>query len=317
MIDTKMGTVAENDLDRRIAAVRSFNRFYTWQIGVLQEGFLQSRFSLAEGRVLYELAHRDEPTATEVAQSLNLDTGYLSRITAKFVEADLVAKLPSATDRRQFRLRLTAKGRRAFAGLDKSSNDDVAAMLERLSGGEQERMVKAMRAIEDMLRAPRTDKPPYLLRPHQPGDMGFIVARHGVLYAEEHGWDVSFEALVAEIVAEFIRHFDPRRERCWIAEIDGEPVGSIFMVKASDTVAKLRLLLVEPKARGLGIGGRLVDECIRFARLTGYKSITLWTQSILTDARRIYQNAGFRRVGEEPHKSFGHDLIGETWERAL
>jgi len=312
-----MSSVAEKDLDRRVAAVRSFNRFYTRQIGVLQEGFLQSRFSLAEGRVLYELAHRDEPTATEVAQKLNLDAGYLSRITAKFADQDLVAKLPSATDRRQFRLRLTAKGRRAFAGLDKGSDDDVAVMLGRLTGSEQERMVKAMQAIEGMLRAPGADKPLYLLRPHQPGDMGFIVARHGILYAEEHQWDLSFEALVAEIVAEFIKKFDPKRERCWMAEIDGEPVGSVFLVKASDTVAKLRLLLVEPKARGIGIGGRLVDECIRFARQNGYKSVTLWTQSILTGARRIYQNAGFRRVREEPHTSFGHDLIGETWERAL
>jgi DNA-binding MarR family transcriptional regulator/N-acetylglutamate synthase-like GNAT family acetyltransferase len=312
-----MSSVVEKDLDQRVAAVRSFNRFYTRQIGVLQEGFLQSRFSLAEGRVLYELAHRDEPTATEVAQSLSLDAGYLSRITAKFVDQDLVAKLPSAGDRRQFRLRLTAKGRRAFAGLDNSSNDDVAVMLGRLTASEQERMVKAMQAIEGMLRTPGTDKPSYLLRPHQPGDMGFVVARHGELYAEEHGWEISFEALVAEIVAEFIKSFEPKRERCWMAEIDGDAVGSVFLVKASDTVAKLRLLLVEPKARGLGIGRRLVDECIRFARQSGYKSITLWTQSILTPARRIYQNAGFRRVREEPHTSFGHDLIGETWERAL
>ena len=312
-----MDSVTEKDLDRRVAAVRSFNRFYTRQIGVLQEGYLQSRFSLAEGRVLYELAQRDEPTATEVAQSLNLDAGYLSRITAKFVDQDLVAKLPSAADRRQFRLKLTTKGRRAFAGLDHRSHEEVAVMLGRLTASEQERMVKAMQTIEAMLGAPGTDKPPYLLRPHQPGDMGFVVARHGVLYTEAHGWDLSFEALVAEIVAEFIKKFDPRRERCWIAEIDGEPVGSVFLVKASDAVAKLRLLLVEPKARGLGIGSRLVDECIRFARQSGYKSITLWTQSVLTDARRIYQNAGFARVREEPHTSFGHQLIGETWERTL
>jgi DNA-binding MarR family transcriptional regulator/GNAT superfamily N-acetyltransferase len=312
-----MSTVAEQDLDRRVAAVRSFNRFYTRQIGVLQEGFLQSRFSLAEGRVLYELAQRDEPTATEIAQSLRLDAGYLSRITTKFAEQDLVTKLPSEADRRQFRLRLTAKGRRAFAGLDKGSNDDVAAMLGQLSGIEQERMVKAMQAIECLLRTPGAEKPPYILRPHQPGDMGFVVARHGVLYAEERGWDLSFEALVAEIVAEFIRKFEPKRERCWIAEIDGEPVGSVFLVKASDTLAKLRLLLVEPRARGLGIGGRLVDECIRFARQSGYKSITLWTESVLTGARRIYQKAGFVRVREEPHTRFGHNLIDETWERPL
>jgi DNA-binding MarR family transcriptional regulator/GNAT superfamily N-acetyltransferase len=312
-----MRAVAEKELDRRVAAVRSFNRFYTRQIGLLQDGFLQSPFSLAEVRVLYELAHGGEPTATDVAQSLNLDAGYLSRITAKFVDADLVTKLPSAADRRQFRLKLTTKGLRAFAGLENRSHGDIAAMLGRLTGGEQERMVKAMQAIEGVLRAPKADKPPYLLRPHQPGDMGFVVARHGALYAEEYGWDISFEALVAEIVAEFIKNFDPRRERCWMAEIDGEPVGSVFLVKASDTVAKLRLLLVEPKARGLGIGGRLVEECIRFARQNGYKSITLWTQSILTGARRIYQNAGFCRVREEPHTSFGHDLIGETWERAL
>jgi DNA-binding MarR family transcriptional regulator/GNAT superfamily N-acetyltransferase len=299
-----------------IAAVRSFNRFYTRQIGLLQDGLHRSEFSLAEARVLYELAHGIAPTATAVAKNLDLDPGYLSRIVAKFAEQELVTKLTSSEDRRQSQLKLTTKGRHAFARLDRGSDDQVASMLANLGANEQERLIGAMRAIEQLL-APHTKQESYLLRPHRAGDMGWVVARHGVLYAEEYHWDIRIEAYVAEVVAEFIRNYDPARECCWIAEVDGEPVGSVFLVKGSGDIAKLRLLLVEPKARGLGIGRRLVEECIRFARQSGYKGITLWTHSILTSARRIYQGAGFRLVNEEPHASFGHTLIGETWDLCL
>jgi DNA-binding MarR family transcriptional regulator/GNAT superfamily N-acetyltransferase len=303
----------ETEQQRRIAAIRSFNRFYTRQIGLLQEHMHRSEFSLPEARVLYELAQGVAPTSTAVAKNLDLDPGYLSRIIAKFARLDLVTKLALEVDRRQYQLKLTARGRMKFARLDSDSQNQVAAMLANLGADEQERLIGAMRAIETLL-APRSDRPSYLLRPHRPGDMGWIVARHGVLYAGAHHWDATFEALVAEIVAEFIRNYDEACERCWIAEIDGEPVGCVFLVKGSDVVAKLRLLLVEPRARGLGIGRRLVEECVRFARQTGYKGIALWTQSILTSARRIYKDAGFRLVGEEPHVSFGHALTGETWE---
>ena len=305
-----------NDVERargsRISAVRAFNRFYTHQIGRLQDGLHRSEFSLAEARVLYELAQGAAPTATAIANNLDLDPGYLSRIVAKLSKLDLVIREASDVDRRQFQLTLTAKGRSKFARLDRGSDDQVAAMLADLGTAEQERLIGAMRAIEGLLTAP-ADKPSLLLRPHRAGDMGWVVARHGVLYAQDYRWDTSFEALVAEIVAQFIRQFDYARERCWIAEIDGEPVGSVFLVKQTDDVAKLRLLLVEPKARGFGVGRRLVEECVRFARDAGYQSITLWTQSILAPARRIYQGAGFVCVGAEPHTSFGHNLVGETW----
>jgi DNA-binding MarR family transcriptional regulator/GNAT superfamily N-acetyltransferase len=307
---------AETELTMRISAIRSFNRFYTRQLGLLREGMHQSRFSLAEARVIYELAKGSPLTAAAVSGALDLDPGYLSRILGKLIDQDLVIKQPSASDRRQQQLRLTGRGYEEFARLDSGSHDQVAQMLADLEIGEQERLIGAMRAIEGLLAAP-TEKPPYVLRPHRPGDMGWIVARHAVLYAQERGWDSTFEALVAEIVAEFLRHFDQARERCWVAEIDGEPVGCVFVVKATEEIAKLRLLLVDRKARGLGIGGRLVEECVRFARQSGYKTMTLWTQSILTPARRIYEGAGFQRVSEERHTSFGQDLVGETWELTL
>jgi len=306
----------ERDERPRIEAVRSFNRFYTRQIGLLQDGLHRSEFSLAEARVLYELAQSVAPTATVVAKNLDLDPGYLSRIVAKFVEQELVTKLTSSEDRRQYQLKLTTKGRLAFARLDRGSDDQVEAMLAGLGTSAQERLIGAMGAIEQLL-APRAERASYLLRPHRAGDMGWVVARHGVLYAEEYRWDIRIEAFVADVVAEFIRNYDPARECCWIAEVDGEPVGSVFLVKGSDDVAKLRLLLVEPKARGLGIGRRLVEECIRFARQSGYQTITLWTHSILTSARRIYQGAGFQLVGEESHASFGQTLMGETWDLTL
>src|SRR5512135_429384 len=309
--------MAQANLTRRVAAVRRFNRFYTRQIGVLTDQYLDSPFSLTPARVLYELAHHEQTTATVLSGELGLDAGYLSRILRDFKKRGLVAKQPSATDGRQSLLRLTEKGRNAFAAINARSAGDIGAMLDRLSGEDQNRLVEAMSTIEGLLGAPPEQKVPYILRPHQPGDMGWVVHRHGVLYAEEYGWDEQFEALTAEIVAKFIQHYDPLRERCWIAEKDGENVGSVFLVKKSRTVAKLRLLLVEPKARGLGIGTRLVEECVRFARQAGYRKIMLWTNSLLVAARHIYRQAGFELVDSNPHHSFGHDLVGETWELGL
>jgi DNA-binding MarR family transcriptional regulator/GNAT superfamily N-acetyltransferase len=307
----------ESDFDRRVGAVRRFNRFWTRQIGVLQDGYLESPFSLTEVRVLYEFAHREETTASELSKELGLDAGYLSRILRGFEERGLIGKKSSEADGRRSILWLTEQGREAFAPLDTRSHEVVGAMLGGLSPAEQGRLVEAMHTIEGLLGDQPERKVPYLLRPHQPGDMGWIVHRHGVLYAREYGWDERFEALVAEIVAEFIQQYDPKRERCWIAERNGEIVGSVFLVKQSEEVAKLRLLLVEPSARGLGIGRRLVQECVRFAKLTGYGKITLWTNDVLRAARRIYEEAGFRLVYEEPHHSFGHDLVGQTWELEL
>ncbi|MDQ3812020.1 MAG: helix-turn-helix domain-containing GNAT family N-acetyltransferase [Chloroflexota bacterium] len=299
-------------------AVRRFNRFYTRQIGVLQEGLLQSPFSLTEARVLYELAHREQPTSAELAKAMGLDAGYLSRILRGFRKRGLIDSKPSEADGRQSLLSLTGQGRDAFATLNTRSRDQIGAMLRDLSAGEQQRLIEAVHTIEGLLGAPpEQDQVPYLLRPHQPGDMGWVVHRHGILYAQEYGWDEQFEALVATIVAKFIQHYDPKRERCWMAERDGEIVGSVFLVKQSKRVAKLRLLLVEPKARGLGIGKRLVSECTRFARQAGYRKITLWTNSVLHAARRIYEHEGYQLVREEPHHSFGHDLVGQTWELTL
>ncbi len=309
--------MAQTDVSQRAAAVRQFNRFYTRQIGVLTQAYLHSPFSLAEARVLYELAHREQATATELGSELGLDAGYLSRILRNFGQRGLVRRQRSEADGRQSVLRLTDKGQSAFATLNSRSQVEIEAMLNRHAAEEQNRLVEAMRTIEGLLGAQPEQKVSYILRPHQPGDMGWVVHRHGVLYAEEYGWNEQFEALVAEIVAKFIQRYDPRRERCWIAEKDGEIVGSVFLVKKSDTVAKLRLLLVEPKARGLGIGARLVDECIRFARQAGYKKMILWTNSVLAAARHIYEKAGFSLVESEPHHSFGHDLVGETWELKL
>jgi DNA-binding MarR family transcriptional regulator/GNAT superfamily N-acetyltransferase len=302
-----------------ISAVRRFNRFYTRRIGVLNEGHLRSPFSLAEVRVLYELSHRENLTAALLGKELGLDAGYLSRILRRFEKQGFVGRTPSAADGRQSHLRLTDAGRETFATLNARSTDEIAAMLAALAPAEQRRLVDAMRTIERLLGAPPEPGTPYLLRPHQPGDIGWVIHRHGALYAQEYGWDERFEALVAEIAAKFIQNLDPRRERCWIAERDGESVGSVFLVRHPDAagVAKLRLLLVEPSARGLGIGTRLVDECVRFARRAGYRTITLWTQSMLHAARHIYEQAGFRLVREEPHQSFGHDLVGETWELEL
>lgn len=306
------------DVHPLVSAVRRFNRFYTRQVGLLQEGLYKSRFSLTEVRVLYELAHRHQPTATELGKELGLDAGYLSRILRRFEASRLIARRPSERDGRQSHLRLTQKGRRVFAPLDAASQREVAVMLRRLQPDARQRLVEAMGVIERLLSKAPEPKTPYILRPHQPGDMGWMVFRHGVLYAQEYGYDERFEALVAKIASEFVERFDPRRERCWIAEKDGERVGCVLLVKKSKTIAKLRVLLVEPSARGLGIGRRLVEECLRFARQVGYRKIVLWTQSELHAARRIYQAAGFRLAGKQRHDSWGRTgLVAETWELKL
>jgi len=309
--------MTEIDLPQRIEAMRRFNRFYTRKIGVLHEGLLQSPFPLTTARVIYELAHQERTTATALGSELGLDPGYLSRILRELKKLGLIDKKRSRTDGRQSVLWLTESGQAAFAQLNSRSRNEIAAILGQLSWPDQNRLVKAMQTIEQLLGAPPERRVPYLFRPHQPGDMGWVVQRHGVLYAEEYGWDEHFEALVASIVAKFIQDFKPREERCWMAEMDGQIVGCVFLVRESATEAKLRLLLVEPKARGLGIGTRLVQECLRLARQVGYRKIRLWTNSVLLAARSIYEKAGFRLVQEEPHHSFGHDLIGEIWELDL
>ena len=305
------------DSDDQISAVRAFNRFYTSKLGFLDQQLLKSPFSLSEARVLYELATCEGASAKRIGIELGLDPGYLSRIVQKFDEDGLIARKPLPADRRQHRISLTAKGRQAFAKLDRSSHDAVAAMLATLSDGDRKRLIGAMAAIERLLASSGVPPAAATLREPRPGDMGWVVQSHGALYAGEYGFDASFEALVAEIAAKFLGSFDASRERCWIAELDGAPVGSVFLVRHSDDVAKLRLLLVGPGGRGQGLGRRLVAECIAFARQCGYRRITLWTQSILVAARNIYQEAGFVQVASEPHRSFGQNLIGETWEREL
>lgn len=302
-------------LARNTFAVRRFNRFYTRQIGILEERLYQGKFSLAEVRVLYELANRPRTTATELGKDLGLDPGYLSRILRSFEREGLIAKTTSSTDARQSQLTLTPEGHRVFAPLNASSQQKVSALLATLHTAQQEELVRSMEVIEKLLKAPPEPKAPYLLRPHQPGDMGWVVHRHGVLYNQEYKYDERFEALVAGIGAEFIENFDPKRERCWIAEKDGSIAGSVFLCRKSATIAKLRLLLVEPSARGLGIGKRLVEECVRFARLAGYKKVVLWTQSELSAARHLYEAAGFRLARKQKHDSWGRKgLVSETWE---
>jgi len=305
--------VREGYVDPQVDVVRAFNRLYTRKIGVV-DGTASSPFSLAEARVLYELAHRDQRTATDIRKELGLDAGYMSRILRDFERRKLVTRVRAKTDARQKFLSLTARGQRAFASLDERSNRDVAAMLGGLSSAERKQLVDAAQTIRRLLGDKPEPRAPYLLRQHQPGDMGWVVHRQGILYAEEYGWDETYEGLAAEIVAQFIKNYDPKRERCWIAEKDGARVGAVFVAKASEEVAKLRLLHVEAEARGLGIGKRLVKECLRFAGHAGYRKMTLWTQSNLHAARHIYKQAGFRVVREEQHHSFGKDLMAETWE---
>ena len=305
-------------LDDCVQAVRRFNRFYTRKIGVLQEGLLESSLSLTEARVLYELAHRTDATATDLRGELGLDAGYVSRILQRFEKRGWIQRDTSKEDGRRHLLSLTRSGRTAFEPLDARSNDEVRRLVGAIAPSDATRLLQAMRTIEGVLEPKSKSPSPYLLRTHRPGDMGWVVYRHGVLYSEEWGYDERFEALVAQIVGEFVQRFDPARERCWIAEKDGERVGSVFLVRSSKRIAKLRLLLVEPQARGLGIGKRLVDECIRFARQCRYDKLVLWTQNELKAARRIYEETGFHLAGTERHQSWSRDdLVAETWELKL
>ena len=306
----------ELKVDAQVGAIRAFNRFYTRKIGVV-DGMASSPFALAEARVLYELAHREQATATDIRKELGLDAGYMSRILREFERRKLIRREQCKTDERQKLLSLTAKGRRAFTPLDARSNRDVAAMLEGLSPTERKQLVDAVQAVRRLLGDRVQTNTSYLLRQHQPGDLGWIVHRQAILYAQEYGWDGTYEALAAEIVAQFIRNYDPKRERCWIAEKDGERVGGVFVAKVSDDITQLRLLHVEAQTRGLGIGKRLVEECVRFARQAGYQKMTLWTQSNLYAARHIYKQARFQVVREQQHHSFGKDLTAETWELNL
>lgn len=304
--------------DARVHALRRFNRFYTRRIGVLHyQGTLKSPFSLTEVRVLYELAHQNGSTASELCGELGLDPGYLSRILAGFARQGLIARSKSDADGRQTHLSLTRRGKAVFAPLERRQHRAVAAMLGPLPAADQDRLVAAVDTVEELLGGRAATKPACTLRAHRPGDMGWVIGAHGALYAREYGWDESFEALVAKIAAEFIEKFDPKRERCWIAERGGETVGSVFLVRKSETAAKLRLLIVDPKARGLGLGKRLVEECIRFARKTGYRKITLWTNDVLHAARGIYQQAGFKLVRRNRHRHFGKNLVGEIWNLTL
>ncbi|WP_124727959.1 bifunctional helix-turn-helix transcriptional regulator/GNAT family N-acetyltransferase [Staphylospora marina] len=306
-------------MEEKVNAIRRFNRFFTRQIGVLQEGLLHSPYSLTEARVLFELAQDREWTMTGLSRELGMDPGYLSRILQRFEQKGLIEKVRSDADARQRILSLTEEGRKEFAILDKRSGKEVAEWLEGLPPGEDERLLQAMKTIEEVFvrRGRFSGAEPFLLREPEPGDMGWVIHRHGVLYAREYGWNEQFEALVARIVSEYLNHHDPDRERCWIAEMNGKNVGSVFVTKDSEEVARLRLLLVEPEARGFGLGRRLVEECIRFARRRGYKKMVLWTNSVLKDARRIYKNFGFELVHAENHHMFGEDEVGETWELTL
>ncbi|HLX46740.1 MAG TPA: helix-turn-helix domain-containing GNAT family N-acetyltransferase [Streptosporangiaceae bacterium] len=309
-----------------VAQVRAFNRFYTNVIGLLRGGHLDSPYSLTEVRVLFELARREATEVAALRRSLDIDAGYLSRILARFGSEKLITKQRSATDGRAQVIRLTAAGQAALAELDAKQTEQTAGMLAHLAEPDRRQLLAAMRVIQRVLDGPdsgggedgRAARPrAYLLRPPRPGDLGWVIQRHGALYAQEYGWDETFEFLVARIVADYARTRDPRREAAWIAEVDGEPVGCVFCVRQDDATAKLRLLLVEPSVRGMGIGGRLVAECLSFAKAAGYTRMTLWTQDCLTDARRIYQRAGFQLVAEGKHHSFGHDLVEQTWSRLL
>ena len=300
----------------RVAAVRAFNRFYTARIGVLGDGLLRTPHSLTEARVLYELGQREVTEVADLRREMDIDAGFLSRLLARLERQGLVARGQSPSDARRRLVRLTEEGTAAFAELDRRSAEEIGALLEALSEDDQRRLVGSMDAVREVLtHAPAT--PGFVLRGPRPGDLGWIVQRHGALYAQEYGWDESFEALVAQIVAEYARDHDPRREAAWIAEVDGEPAGCVLCVRREEDVAQLRLLLVDPRARGRGIGARLIEECLRFAQRAGYRRITLWTNDVLHEARRLYERAGFELVESAPHHSFGHDLIEQTWARAL
>jgi DNA-binding MarR family transcriptional regulator/GNAT superfamily N-acetyltransferase len=302
--------------DAEVAAVRAFNRFWTARIGVLDAGLVDTPYSLTEARVLYELAQVSDTDLVTLRRGLDLDSGYLSRITNRFKADGLVEAKPSPTDARRQVIRLTTGGRAAFAVLDERSAGAVRTMLDALGAEDRRRLLAAMAVIDDVFSSVETPQT-YVIRALRPGDLGWVVQRHGVVYAEEYGWDATFEALVARIVADYVDHHDPRREDAWIAELDGEPVGCVFCIRRDDRTAQLRILLVEPKARGFGIGARLVEECIRFARHAGYEELVLWTNDVLVSARRVYEAAGFTLVDEEPHHSFGHNLVGQHWRLDL
>ncbi len=297
--------------------VRSFNRFYTKQIGLLREGLLKTPFSLTQARVIYELGAQPGIRSKELVEELGVDPGYLSRLLKNFEKQRLVTRSNSKNDRRVNHLSLTRRGRQEFEKLNARSEAETGEMLAKLNGGQQQRLVENMNGIRESLGPPRDAGPAFSLRAHRPGDIGWVIARHGELYAQEYQWDSSFEGLVAEIAGKFLTHFEPQRERCWIAENDSGRLGCVFLVKQSGRVAKLRLLLVEPAARGMGVGTKLADECVEFARKAGYRKLTLWTNDILHAARRIYERIGFRLVKEEKHHSFGHDLVGQFWELKL
>jgi DNA-binding MarR family transcriptional regulator/N-acetylglutamate synthase-like GNAT family acetyltransferase len=302
---------------QRVAAVRRFNRFYTQRLGVLQRGWLDSPFSLTQARVLYEIKQRERATATDIARDLGLDAGYLSRILRRFHRSGLIRKDASPDDGRQSFLSLTARGRRVFDSLETRTKRQVGALLGRLSAPEQDHLVSAMRTIEPMIASGPRANSDIIVRQPRPGDLGWVVARHAELYAHEYGWAENFEGLCAQIVADFVHKYDPKYERCWIAEMDSRNVGSVFLVKESATVARLRLLLVDPVARGRGLGTRLTDECIRFARRRGYQGITLWTHQVLAAARHVYQRAGFRLTSSETRRSFGRNVVSEHWDLVL
>ena len=299
---------------QRVAAVRRFNRFYTQHLGVLQDGWLQSPFLLAEARVLYEMHQRGSTTATDIGRALGLDAGYLSRILRRFQKLGLIRRVVSPDDARQSLLSLTARGQKAYAPLEIRTKREIGAMLGRLNPPEQDRLIGALRTVETMIAPAPMAQSEIVLRQPKPGDLGWVVARHAELYAQEYGWGENFEGICAQIVADFVSKFDPKRERCWIAEMDGQNVGCIFLVKDTETVARLRLLLVDPVARGRGLGTKLTDECVRFARGCGYRGITLWTHSVLAAARHVYEQAGFRLTSSEKRKSFGQDVVSEYWD---
>jgi DNA-binding MarR family transcriptional regulator/GNAT superfamily N-acetyltransferase len=309
--------MAAQQSDREISAVRAFNRFYTRKLGLIEPKLLHSPFTLQEARIMYEIAHRSACTATDLTRDLGLDPGFVSRTLQGLQRRQIVMRRPSKDDGRVNELSLTAKGRTAQAELERRTREELGSLLAALDDNQRAAVVQAMTTIERTLERPTQKPAAFLLRSHRPGDIGWVISSQAKAYAEEYGWDISYEALVAEICAQFIRSYDASREHCWIAEAGGEPLGSVFLVNGGDDVAKLRLLLVEKKARGLGVGRALVEQCVSSARERGYKKMTLWTQSILVAARGIYQAAGFRRVKEEPHHSFGVDLVGETWELKL
>jgi DNA-binding MarR family transcriptional regulator/ribosomal protein S18 acetylase RimI-like enzyme len=305
--------------ERRIAAARSFNRFYTRQIGVLRKNFLESPYTLGEARVLYEIGRRRLPTASDVGRALDLDAGYLSRVLRNFEKSGLIARTTSAQDARRSYLALTMRGKKVMASLNSRSQRDVSDMLGKLEAADQSRLIAAMHTIETLLGGEHEEvqQPGYTLRTPRTGDFGWIVRRHAELYEQEYQWKDPFEGVCAQIAADFLNKFDPKYERCWIAEMNGENVGCVMLARVSPTVARLRLLLVDPKARGLGLGARLTDECIHFARSAGYEKITLWTHSILTAARHIYAKAGFKLIRSEERVSFGQPVVSEDWEMEL